>query len=86
MKRPFRFQPHTIMYYEDQARRFNLLSGFLVGTVLGAGIGLLSGSLGSLQLPVRRRKTLGQRLGAYGEEARGAVASAVRQGARTFGR
>jgi hypothetical protein len=74
------------MYYEDQARRFNLLSGFLVGTVLGAGIGLLSGSLRSIQLPIRRRKTLGQRIGAYGEEARGAVLSAARRGARTVRR
>lgn len=29
------------MYYDDQARRFNLLSGLLSGAVLGAGIALL---------------------------------------------
>lgn len=29
------------MYYEDQSRRFNLVSGLLSGAVLGAGIALL---------------------------------------------
>ncbi|HEX2093223.1 MAG TPA: hypothetical protein VHG28_12520 [Longimicrobiaceae bacterium] len=29
------------MYYDDQSRRFNLLSGLLFGAVLGAGIALL---------------------------------------------
>lgn len=36
------------MYYDDQAKRFNLVSGLLCGTVLGAGVGLLliSGRVG----------------------------------------
>jgi gas vesicle protein len=29
------------MYYDDQGRRFNLLSGLLFGTLLGAGVALL---------------------------------------------
>lgn len=29
------------MYYEDQSRRFNLVSGLLSGAVLGAGIALI---------------------------------------------
>ncbi len=33
--------PPASMYYDDQARRFNLLSGLLAGVVLGAGIALL---------------------------------------------
>ena len=29
------------MYYDDEARRFNFVSGILFGAVLGTGIGLL---------------------------------------------
>jgi hypothetical protein len=29
------------MYYDDEARRFNFLSGLTLGTVLGAGLALL---------------------------------------------
>jgi hypothetical protein len=29
------------MYYEEQSRRINLLSGFVAGTVLGVGLALL---------------------------------------------
>jgi hypothetical protein len=29
------------MYYEEQSRRLNLLSGFVAGTVLGVGLALL---------------------------------------------
>ena len=29
------------MYYDDEGRRFNLLSGLLFGTLLGAGVTLL---------------------------------------------
>ena len=32
------------MYYDDQARRFNLASGLLIGTLVGAGLALLSAS------------------------------------------
>lgn len=41
------------MYYEDQSRRFNLVSGLLSGAVLGAGIALIllpeSGRSGQLR-------------------------------------
>jgi hypothetical protein len=30
------------MYYDDQGRRFNLVTGLLFGTLLGAGIALLA--------------------------------------------
>jgi hypothetical protein len=29
------------MYYDDQSRRINVLSGFFAGTVLGVGLALL---------------------------------------------
>ncbi|HET7321146.1 MAG TPA: YtxH domain-containing protein [Longimicrobiaceae bacterium] len=29
------------MYYDDEARRFNFLSGLLLGGVVGAGVALL---------------------------------------------
>lgn len=32
------------MYYDDQARRFNLASGLAIGTLVGAGLALLSAS------------------------------------------
>jgi hypothetical protein len=38
---PTTLSPPAAMYYDDQARRFNLLSGLLAGVVLGAGIALL---------------------------------------------
>ena len=31
------------MYYDDEARRFNFLSGLLLGAVLGTGIALAAG-------------------------------------------
>jgi gas vesicle protein len=36
------------MYYDDEARRFNFLSGLLLGGVLGAGLALVAS-------PQRRR-------------------------------
>lgn len=32
------------MYYKDEARSFNFLSGLLCGSVLGAGLALLMGT------------------------------------------
>jgi len=46
---------HFTMYYEDQSRRFNLLSGFLFGVLMGAGVSLLRGPVGRIELPKRRR-------------------------------
>lgn len=44
------------MHYEDQARRFNLLSGFLVGALIGTGLGLLASPTERVRLPSRRRR------------------------------
>lgn len=43
------------MHYEDQSRRFNLLSGLVVGVVVGTTLTLASGSLSRIELPRRRR-------------------------------
>jgi hypothetical protein len=50
------------MYYEDQARRFNLLSGFLVGALLGTVLTLLMGSRSARRQssPPRLAATLGR--------------------------
>ncbi|CAN5234738.1 hypothetical protein BH20GEM2_BH20GEM2_19300 [soil metagenome] len=76
------------MYYDDQGRRYNLLSGFVFGALLGAGIGML--------LPRRQRRTplrrarkradawareAAGRAGRTGERARETLAEAVRRGA-----
>jgi len=42
------------MYYDDQARRFNVLSGLIFGTVLGAGLALLLTPQKEVRRPVRR--------------------------------
>jgi hypothetical protein len=58
------------MYYDDQARRFNFVSGLLFGTVLGAGLALL--------LPTQKRvRVRGPRLrlrGGRGAWVTGALA------------
>lgn len=77
------------MYYEDQSRRFNVLSGILFGTVIGAGIALLAGPLRSLELPRRRpnrRKQLQKQLDRLGRDTRRAVNSTVEAGARRLRR
>jgi hypothetical protein len=57
------------MYYDDQAKRFNLVSGLLCGTVLGAGVGLLliSGRVGEERSTPSLRKSAATAL----ERARG---------------
>jgi hypothetical protein len=73
------------MYYEDQARRFNLLSGLLAGVALGAGIGLLAASsLPAISLPVpgRRKPTLRERADSLQSEARRTVVARARRGAQ----
>ncbi len=42
------------MYYDDQGRRYNLLSGFVFGALLGAGLGLLLPRRKPLAEAVRR--------------------------------
>jgi gas vesicle protein len=77
------------MYYEDQSRRFNVLSGLLFGTVIGTGIALLAGPLRSLELPRRRpnrRKQLQKRLDRLSRDTRRVVDSTVQAGARRLQR
>jgi gas vesicle protein len=73
------------MYYEDQSRRFNLLSGLLFGTVIGTGIALLAGPIRSIELPRRRpnrRKQLQKELDRLSRETRKVVGSTVDTAAR----
>lgn len=64
------------MYYDDETRRFNLLSGLAFGLVLGAGLALLG--VPQERVPKRRRGGHGARLGKRVtgtlERARGRVA------------
>ena len=39
------------MYYNDEARRFNFLSGLLCGSVLGAGLAMLVAPQKGVRLP-----------------------------------
>jgi hypothetical protein len=73
------------MYYEDQSRRFNVLSGLLFGTVIGTGIALLAGPLRNFELPRRRpnrRKQLQKQLDRLSRDTRKVVGSTVQAGAR----
>ena len=42
------------MYYDDQAKRFNVLSGLLFGVVLGAGLALLASPQKEVRVTARR--------------------------------
>ena len=44
------------MYYDDQGRRFNVLSGLIFGTVLGAGVALLMVPHARISAPVPARR------------------------------
>jgi hypothetical protein len=72
------------MHYEDQARQFNLLSGFLFGAVVGVGLVLLSGPIRQFELPRRqrtRREILTGQLDTLRGEAARAARSAIEAGA-----
>lgn len=76
------------MHYEDEARRFNLLSGLLFGTVVGSGLALLGRTLRRVRLPTRRRsprQRLQRQLDEVRGEARKAARTALATGARRFG-
>jgi gas vesicle protein len=47
------------MYYKDEARRFNFLSGFLCGSVLGAGLAMLA--LPQKEVPPRRLRQIARK-------------------------
>ena len=70
------------MYYDDQAKRFNLVSGLLCGTVLGAGVGLLliSGRVGG-----RREGRATRTLRKSAATALEGVRDRVREGVRGSG-
>jgi gas vesicle protein len=61
------------MYYDDETRRFNFLSGLLFGAVLGAGLALIAAP----QEPARGRKTLRKRAGRRLDRLRDDVADSV---------
>ncbi len=79
------------MYYDDQTRRFNLVSGLLSGAVLGAGIALLL--LPDTVSRTRRiRRAAGgigrsatRRLGVLGGDFRDTLETSVRAGRKRFG-
>ena len=45
------------MYYDDESRRFNFLSGLIFGSVLGAGLALLAAPQKRVRLPGRKRRS-----------------------------
>ncbi|MEX0911943.1 MAG: YtxH domain-containing protein [Gemmatimonadota bacterium] len=59
------------MYYDDEARRFNFVSGLVLGAVLGTGLALLLPSRERLRKPRRiRDSATAVRRGAGGRLAR----------------
>jgi gas vesicle protein len=72
------------MYYEDQSRRFNLVSGLLSGAVLGAGVALL------LRPDTDRVRRIGRsasrRLDGLREELGDTLQETVRAGRTRLGR
>lgn len=55
------------MYYEDETRRYNLLGGVLLGTLLGSGFTLLAASGRKRWSGRRARRTPGWRQGIPGQ-------------------
>lgn len=45
------------MYYDDEARRFNFMSGLVFGSVLGAGLALLASPQNRVRMPGRKRRS-----------------------------
>lgn len=44
------------MFYDDEARRFNFLSGLLLGAVLGTGLGLIAAPQGRRKMSRKTRQ------------------------------
>lgn len=81
--------PDPPMYYDDETRRFNFLSGLLFGAVLGAGLGLIAAPqdrVRALASVPRRRKSLrkrtGRRIGRFRDEVADSVSEMVTTGRR----
>jgi gas vesicle protein len=77
------------MYYDDETRRFNFLSGLLFGAVLGAGLALIAAPqepVRALRSRGRGRKTLrkraGRRLDRFRDEVADSVSEMVTSGRR----
>ncbi len=73
------------MYYEEESRRFNLVSGLLSGVVLGAGIALLLLPEGGRARRIRRvargaGRSASRRMVELGEGFGEALSGAVAEG------
>lgn len=75
------------MYYDDETRRFNFLSGLLFGAVLGAGLALLASpqdEVRSARSRSRGRKALKRRaargIGRFRDEVADSVSEMVTTG------
>jgi gas vesicle protein len=77
------------MYYDDQARRFNFVSGLAVGAVLGTGLALLLRPTRSVS-PARRIGAGSARLRSAAadgwDDLRSRVADSVKTGRKKIGR
>ncbi|MDQ3555455.1 MAG: hypothetical protein M3409_01580 [Gemmatimonadota bacterium] len=80
------------MYYDDQARRFTLMSGLAFGAVLGAGVALLLPPLRMRRTPLEKAGL--RKAGSWAQlavsrardQAPDSWADAVRRGASRTGR
>jgi gas vesicle protein len=74
-------RPHSsrrrTMFYDDEARRFNFLSGLLLGAVLGTGLGLIAAPQGRRKMSRKTRQ--------YGAALKHAVEKAGKGGKPTAG-
>jgi gas vesicle protein len=73
------------MHYDDSARRSNLLSGLVVGAVLGAGLALILASTSDRSV-ARRARALVRGTGSLGRAARDALEEMERPAERTGAR
>ena len=60
------------MFYDDETRRFNFLSGLLLGAVLGTGLGLIAAPQGRRKMSRKTRQ--------YGAALKHVVESAGKPG------
>ena len=72
------------MYYDDEGRTFNLATGLLFGTLLGAGLALLvtpqrrlPDTRGVRRTARRLKKSTGGAIGSFGEKLVESVAASI---------